>query len=410
MHHRLPSLLCSALLLTGCSLFTGSAEGLNSEKLTLEVWQIINRDYVDGTFGFQDWDKARQTYLEKAKGATTADETYQVVNQLVTSVKDPYTRFLNPKDFSALQSQVKGELSGVGLQITQTDKKIVVISPVTGSPAFRAGIKPADEITGIDGVTTVGMDIDKVAQKLRGPVGSKVTIKLQRAKTAFEVTVVRDNIEINPVSYSVKTFAGKKLGYIGLRAFNGNAATEVKKALNDLERQQVKGYILDLRFNPGGLVIEGVEIARFFLPAQQTIVSTVSRQGIRDTTLSSPTGPLTTKPVTILVNGGTASASEILSGALQDNKRAQLIGTKTFGKGLIQQVYTLSDGSGLTVSIARYQTPSGRDIHKVGIPPNVAVDLPLDIRSEDINTPRDPQFATAAKLLLKNLSATLATN
>lgn len=396
----LPTLLATALLLTGCSFdFAGAAAGQGGEKLLLEVWQTINRDYIDGTFGYQDWEKTRQGYLDKISTTKTPEEGYRLIGQMVDTVKDPYTRFLSPKEFNNLQSQVKGELSGVGLQIAQENSKIVVISPVEGSPAFKAGIKPRDTITAIDGKPTQGLDLDQAAQKLRGPVGTRVAITLQRGSTAINLKLVRATVEINPVVYRIQEVRGKRLGYVGLRTFNGNAATELKKAITSLEKSNVSAYILDLRFNPGGLVVEGVEIARFFLLPRQNVVSTVSRQGMRDVTLSSPFGPLTRKPLVVLVNGGSASASEILAGALQDNQRAKLVGTKTFGKGLIQQVYTLPEGAGLTVSIARYQTPSGKDIHKVGIQPDIVIDLPPDLRPQDFSTPKDPQFARAAQVV-----------
>ncbi|WP_287127585.1 S41 family peptidase [Candidatus Cyanaurora vandensis] len=399
-HHLAASLvLITFLSACGSTAQTIASGNPNASKLIQEVWQIINRDYVDGTFNSQDWWQVRKTYLAQAPNSTTA--TYQAVAEMVGSLKDPYTRFLRPKDYQQLQTQVSGELSGVGLQIALAPEtnELTVIAPIEGSPAYRADLKPRDIILAIDGNPTKGMDLDVAAEKLRGAAGSKVTLMVRRETREFTVALVRAKVEINPVRSEVKTVAGVPLGYIRLPAFNGNATAEVKRAIQGLERKGVQGYVLDLRLNGGGLLGAGVDVAKLWLPAGKTIVATVTRKGVRDATRSSPLGPLTTKPLVLLVDNGTASASEILAGALQDNKRAQLVGTRTFGKGLIQQVYSLADGSGLAVSIAKYQTPAGRDIHKVGIEPDVKVELPADFPAAALATAEDPQYLAATRIL-----------
>jgi len=400
--HLLVSLVLSwGVTACGSTAQTIAAGNGESTRLIQEVWQIINRDYVDGTFNGQDWWKVRKQYLNKAP--QTTDLTYQALSEMVGTLKDPYTRFLKPKDYQQLQTQVSGELSGVGLQIALSPEsnELTVIAPFEGSPAYRAGIKSRDVITAIDGIATKGMDLDVAAEKLRGAAGSKVNLTLRREQKEIALTLIRAKVEINPVRFEVKKVEGAQLGYIRLPSFNSNATSEVKKAIQTLERKEVQGYILDLRSNGGGLLGAGIDVAKLWLPKEQVVVSTVTRKGLRDSTKSSPLGPVTTKPLTLLVDQGTASASEILSGALQDNKRAQLVGTRTFGKGLIQQIYTLSNGSGLAVSIAKYQTPSGRDIHKVGIEPDLKVELPPDILPEALATAQDPQFMAAVRLLTK---------
>jgi len=400
--HLLVSLVLSwGVTACGSTAQTIAAGNGESTRLIQEVWQIINRDYVDGTFNGQDWWKVRKQYLNKAP--QTTDSTYQALSEMVGTLKDPYTRFLKPKDYQQLQTQVSGELSGVGLQIALSPEsnELTVIAPFEGSPAYRAGIRSRDVITAIDGIATKGMDLDVAAEKLRGAAGSKVNLTLRREQKEIALTLIRAKVEINPVRFEVKKVEGAQLGYIRLPSFNSNATSEVKKAIQTLERKEVQGYILDLRSNGGGLLGAGIDVAKLWLPKEQVVVSTVTRKGLRDSTKSSPLGPVTTKPLTLLVDQGTASASEILSGALQDNKRAQLVGTRTFGKGLIQQIYTLSNGSGLAVSIAKYQTPSGRDIHKVGIEPDLKVELPPDILPEALATAQDPQFMAAVRLLTK---------
>lgn len=398
--HLLVSLVLSwGLTACGSTAQTIAAGNGDATRLTQEVWQIINRDYIDGTFNGQDWWKIRKQYLNRAP--QTTDLTYQAINEMVSTLKDPYTRFLKPKDYQQLQTQVSGELSGVGLQIALSPEtnELTVIAPFEGSPAYRSGIKSRDVITAIDGIATKGMDLDLAAEKLRGAAGSKVNLTLRREQKELALTLIRAKVEINPVRFEVKKVAGAELGYIRLPSFNSNATSEVKKAIQALERKEVQGYILDLRSNGGGLLGAGIDVAKLWLPKDQVVVSTVTRKGLRDSTKSSPLGPVTTKPLTLLVDQGTASASEILSGALQDNKRAQLVGTRTFGKGLIQQIYTLSDGSGLAVSIAKYQTPLGRDIHKVGIEPDLKVELPSDSLPNTLATTKDPQFMAAVRLL-----------
>jgi len=273
------------------------------------------------------------------------------------------------------------------------------LAPMEGSPAAKAGLQPNDIIIAIDQVPTKGMDLTGSAAKLRGKPGTKISLGIRRQQRTFTVTLSRAILPINPVRTAIKQVKGIKLGYIRLASFNGNAVTELKQAIASLEKAQVKGYILDLRHNPGGLFAAGVEAAKLWLPPNQTIVSTVTRKGARDVALSAAAGPMTNKPLALLVDSGTASSSEILSGALQDNGRAKLVGTKTFGKGLIQQVYTLSDGSGLAVSIAKYQTPSGRDIHKIGIQPDLKVELPPTFSPQNLATAQDPQFVAAERLL-----------
>ncbi len=395
-------LIC--LFLAGCGLkATGLARPV-ANNLVDEVWQIINQDYVDGTFNHQDWDNIHTIYVEQTKKDPKA--VYTSVQDMLALLQDPYTRFLNPRQYNELQSTVSGELSGVGLQIALAEKtnELTVIAPIEGSPAFRAGLRPRDVIIAINQQVTKGLDLDQAAQKLRGLPGTKVNLTIRRETQKFSLMLTRATVEINPVRYEIKTLGNTKLGYIRLTSFNSNATPEVKKAVLALESKQVKGYILDLRLNPGGLFAAGIEVARLWLPAGQTIVSTVTRQGTREVSRADR-GQLTRKPLVVLVDQGTASSAEILAGSLQDNHRAQLVGMQTFGKGLIQQVYNLSDGSGLTVSIAKYQTPAGRDIHKIGIQPDVQIELPDAIRPQDIATPSDPQFATAGKLLVQSIAS-----
>jgi carboxyl-terminal processing protease len=253
------------------------------------------------------------------------------------------------------------------------------------------------------------MDVNDAVKLIRGQEGTPVTLTIQRGNQEKDYQLTRARIEIRPVRYSLQNTPTGKVGYIRLNQFSANAAEEMRDAIKDLETQRVTGYILDLRSNPGGLLYSSIEIARMWLP-EGTIVSTVDRQGETDRQQANNRA-LTNKPLVVLVDGGSASASEILSGALQDNKRAVLVGTKTFGKGLVQSVRGLGDGSGMAVTIAHYLTPEGRDINKLGITPNVVVELTDAQRKElqqdrtKIGTPADAQYAKAVDVLKQEIAS-----
>jgi carboxyl-terminal processing protease len=289
----------------------------------------------------------------------------------------------------------------VGLQITKDDESgwLRVIAPIAGSPADRAGIQPQDRVITIDGVDTLNLSLDEAAASLRGRPGSQVTLTLQPGDHSARKTVVlkRDRVTLNPVSASLKlTDSGQRVGYLRLSQFNSNATEALAKAVVSLADQGAQGYILDLRNNPGGLLQSGIDIARLWLP-QGTIVYTVNRQGILDS--FEAYGPsLTDAPLVVLVNEGTASASEILAGALQDNHRALLVGGVTFGKGLIQSLFDLSDGAGLAVTVARYETPDHHDINQQGIHPDRLVSS-VPLSQDTLATEADPQYQAALEVI-----------
>jgi len=399
--------LASALLITGCSGNSFLAQG-GTGNIAQQVWEIVNKDYVDGTFNNQDWQAVRDRFTKQP--TKTPEQSYENVRKMLETLGDPYTRFLDPEQYKALQTSTTGELSGVGLQIglDNDSKRIVVISPIDGTPAARAGIKARDFIVQVDSKPTKNLTLDQVANLLRGRKGSKVTLVMERDKNEFNVTLQRDRIEIDPVVAAIKVDKGFKVGYARLSTFNANAVDKMRKAIQEEKDKGVDGYIMDLRANPGGLLTAGIDIARLWLDKDQVIIKTVSRQGTQDV-IRSDRSSLTDKPLVVLVDGGTASASEILSGALQDNKRATLVGAKTFGKGLIQQVYTLNNsedaGIGIAVSIAKYQTPSGADIHKKGIKPDVAEELSKDFTADQIATSKDNQYAKALEVLEGKIAA-----
>ena len=368
------------------------------QQLLSEAWRIVNRSYVDDSFNSKNWWSIR----EKAVREPLKDrqQTYTAIQGMLANLDDPFTRLLKPEQYRSLQVNTSGELTGVGLQIAidpQTNT-LTVVAPLADSPADKAGIQPLDRILKIDGILSSELSLDEAATRMRGRIGTSVTLTLGREgrDAAEEIELVRDRIALNPVYAELQSGPKKPLGYIRLSQFSANATQEVAHAIDRLQKQGATAYILDLRNNPGGLLQAGIEIARLWLDSG-TIVYTVNRQGITGSFEASG-GALTNDPLIVLVNKGTASASEILAGALQDNGRAQLVGEKTFGKGLIQSLFDLSDGSGLAVTVAKYETPNHTDINKLGIAPDRVV--PLEpITRDQIGTSADLQYQAALQLL-----------
>ncbi|MCY7273233.1 MAG: PDZ domain-containing protein [Phormidesmis sp. CAN_BIN44] len=381
----------------------------NPKEVVDEVWNIIDRSFVDGTFHQVDWKAVRTQYLNR--DYASKKDAYDAIREMLKKLGDPYTRFMDPEEYKNMQIDTSGELTGVGIQLAADEKtkKLTVISPIEGSPAAKAGILAKDIITKIDDTSTDGMDVNKAVTLIRGAVGSQVQLTVLRNNQEFSYSLKRDKIEIHPVRYSLKKAPTGNVGYIRLVQFSANAAPEMREAIQNLEKQQVTGYVLDLRSNPGGLLYASVDIARMWIQ-EGGIVSTVDRQGEFDRE-DADRRALTDKPLVVLVDGGSASASEILSGALQDNSRGTIVGAKTFGKGLVQSVRGLQDGSGLAVTIAKYLTPKGRDINKHGIDPDVVIELSDQQRQalgrdrDKIGTPEDPQFAKALQVLNQQTSA-----
>lgn len=382
--------------LAGCQ---ASAMALTEEQsLVAEVWRLVNRAYLDETFNHQNWWFIRERFIKR--DLATRDETYDAIREMLASLNDPYTRLLPPEQYRSLQTSTAGELTGVGLQIAkdEAEQALQVIAPVEGSPAAAAELQPRDRILAIDGQSTQDMTLDEAANRMRGPIGTQVVLTVVRAEqTPHDVTLTRDLVSLNPViTRLVKISDDLQIGYIRLTQFNANAATEVASTIRAFEAKGANAYVLDLRNNPGGLLSAGIDIARQWLDTG-TIVYTFDRRGVLDSFEAH--GPaLTEDPLVVLVNEGTASASEILAGALQDNRRAQLVGNKTFGKGLIQSLFDLSDGSGLVVTVAKYKTPANHDINRLGIRPDQTVALE-PLRRDQIATAQDTQYQAAIDLL-----------
>ena len=375
----------------------------NSYKEVIDhVWQIVYRDFLDSSGKFQksNWINLRKEVLSKTY--SDSNEAYDAIRDMLSNLDDSYTRFLEPKEFNQMRIDTSGELTGVGIQIVKDKESddLIIISPIEGTPAFDAGIKARDKILSIDDISTEGMNIEEAVKLIRGQRGTKVKLEILRGSKSFFKILSREKIEIKSVSSKVnQTKNGLSIGYVRIKQFNANASKETRDAIKDLETKKVAGYVLDLRSNPGGLLESSIDISRHFIN-KGVIVSTVSKDGLKETKKGNGQA-LTKKPLVVLVNEGSASASEIVSGAIKDNKRGKLVGKKTFGKGLVQSMRTLVDGSGLTVTVAKYLTPNGTDINKSGIIPDIEVKMNINpILQREIGTRKDKQYRAGEKELI----------
>ncbi|WP_371362902.1 Carboxy-terminal processing protease CtpB [Sporomusa rhizae] len=312
------------------------------------------------------------------------------IKGMVNSLNDPHSVYMDPKMFKEFMIETEGSFGGVGIVIGTKDKQLTVVAPIEGTPGEQAGIKSGDQIIKIDGQETKDLALDEAVNKIRGPEGSKVVLTIKRAQEVKDYTLTRSNIQI-------KTVAGKLLddniGYIRISMFNENTGNDFVRKLQELEKQGMKALVLDLRDNPGGLLDESVKVAGQLVP-KGPVVSVVTRDGRRETHSSSLDQPK--YPVAVLVNGGSASASEIVAGAIQDTEVGTLIGTKTYGKGSVQTVIRLDEGSAIKLTIAKYLTPKDRAINGVGIEPNIKVELP---ETKD----KDTQLEKALEVLKSKL-------
>ena len=304
---------------------------------------------------------------------TPKDLIYGSLRGMLSSL-DPHSQFLDPDEYKELKTETQGKFGGLGIEISVRDGLLTIITPLEDTPAWRAGIKAGDHIVKIGDESTQDMTLDAAVKKLRGNPGTEVKITVLREGEAklMDFAITREIIQIQDVKNT--QILENHIGYIRLAEFREDSATAFRKALEDLTQQEADGLILDLRNNPGGLLNVAINITEEFLPQGTIIVSTKGRRLSQNTiTRSANKTHLISWPMVVLVNEGSASGSEILAGALQDNKRAIILGTKSFGKGSVQSVIPLPDGSGLRLTTSKYFTPSGRSIHGIGIEPDIVV-------------------------------------
>ena len=369
-----------ATVLVGLLSGFGAAPALalnDAQQLVVESWRMVNQSYVDPQrFEAIGWKRLRQKTLERP--IQTSTDAYDAIEAMLAPIGDPYTRLLRPPEWTALQASTQGSVSGVGLQLglRGDDPAVVVIAPLEGSPAAEAGIGSGWELLTVDGLSTRELGLEATAARLRGPAGSRVLLELQPpGGRARELELKRRQVDLQPVRRRLIEHQGHSYGYLRITQFAEPVPAAVAESLKALQAQGIDGLVLDLRNNSGGLVSAGLAVANDLLDGAP-IVETRNRDGFADAQQAGP-GSLYDGPLVTLVNSGTASASEILAGALQDDGRSPLLGSRTFGKGLIQTLIGLGgDGSGLAVTVARYLTPGGRDIQNQGIEPDQTLKAP----------------------------------
>ena len=341
-----------------------------------EVLEKINKEYVDDVNQSESMDSA--------------------INGLLQSL-DPYSAYMSPQIFNEMQTETSGEFGGLGIEVSMESGVVKVISPIDDTPASRAGIKAGDYIVKIDNTQVQGKSLSEAVELMRGPVGTSIELTIRRRgeKKALNFIIVREIIEIQSVKADVLE---KNVGYIRLTSFNENSGEQIKEKIKELEnKKKVKAYILDLRNNPGGLLSQAIRITDYFLDNGE-IVSTKSRKASENKKWFAKEGDLTKgKTLIVMINYGSASASEIVAGALKDHKRAILIGENSFGKGSVQSIIPLKNNGAIRLTVAKYYLPSGKSISEVGVSP----DIEIDEESDDfqIKTDTDNQLNYALKLL-----------
>ena len=315
---------------------------------------------------------------------------YGAIRGMLRALDDPYTRFIDPEGYEEMQTHLNGNFAGIGIHIGMKDSVLTVIAPIEDTPAARAGLRAGDKILEINGRSTEDMSQEQAVSLIRGPKGTKVTLLILRniKEKAKEYPIIRDNIQIKSVTRQKLLDDKNKIGYILLSTFESKLTyTELAAALKDLNKQGMRSLILDLRNNGGGLLDEAVAIASVFIK-DGAIVHTVDRYGNKETFQTSDVDyKLYDKPLVVLINGGSASASEIVAGAILDNQRGVLIGTNSFGKASVQNIRPLSDGSAILITVAKYLTPRNNNINKTGISPNFVVEIPTATIEEALNDP-----------------------
>lgn len=362
---------------------------LSPQRLFDVTWKTIRDNYYDAELNAQLWSRWKEHYHGKIK---TEDDAKIAIDTMLASLNDPYSRFMNKDEYSEQNNSINSKITGIGVNISSISGKIYVINVMEGTPAQFANILPDDIILTIDGREVNGLSLSEVAKLVRGPENTFVNITVLRDNNKLTKRVMRKEIKIKTVKSSV---LDKSIGYIQINSFIGS--TTPNEFLEALEKtKETEGLILDLRGNTGGLLPNAVFIANLFIPSGN-IVSIVGRNGYRYDINAQDTEFNIQKPTIVLVDGASASASEILSGALKDYNRAKLLGTKTFGKGMVQKIIPMPNETGLNITIAKYLTPKGTDINKKGIAP----DYPVELSIKDVKNNNDAQLQAAKNILSK---------
>lgn len=367
-----------------------NSDEISPQRLFDRTWRVISKEYYEPSLNHQNWNRWRTRYQGKIK---TQEDARVAIETMIASLDEPYTRFMTKKDFEELTTSITSKIYGIGVNIYSNSGKTEIFNVMPGTPADFAQLKQGDIITHVDGKDIAGMNISDVASLVRGPENSMVELTILREGKKLTKIIKRKEIKIKTVKSSI---LDNHIGYIKIISFmSGSTPNEFMEALNNTK--DTDSLIIDLRGNTGGLLDNAVFIADRFIN-NGTIVDIIYRNGNKKTIRAKNEGHPLDKPIVVLVNGTSASASEILSGALKDTHKATLVGNKTFGKGLVQKVVPLPNSTGLNVTIARYLTPNGTDINKLGIKPDIEIGTDLDFIED--NKP-DIQLEKAKEILNK---------
>ena len=362
------------------------AESQNGSEDRNIVYEQLN------LFG-EVFDRIRSGYVEDVN---STDLISAAINGMLTSL-DPHSGYMPPESFEDMQVDTKGAFGGLGIEVTQEDGFVKVVAPIADTPAARAGVKAGDYIVKIDGEQVQGKSLMEAVKLMRGPVGSTIDLTIRRKgiKKAISKTIKREVIQVQSVEAKVLK---KNIGYLRLKAFNKNSSKQLVNEIKNIEgKEKTLGYILDLRNNPGGLLTQAINVTDFFLDEGE-IVSTRGRKANENRRFFAKKGDrVKGKPLIVLINNGSASASEIVAGALKDHKRAIILGNRTYGKGSVQSIIPLNDGGGIRITISKYYLPSGKSISEVGVTPDIFIEDDSD--DFEINTETDSQLNYALKLL-----------
>ena len=371
------------------SINTINQKEVNPKQLFNESWQIIKSNYYSKNLNKQNWSRWKRRYANKIK---TKDDAYVAINTMLASLNDPYSRFLSEEEFQEQNSAINSKLYGIGINIASISGKIYIVNVLENAPAYNSGIRSGDIILKVNSKDVNGQSVYQVAQLIRGNINQVVNLELLRGNEKFACNVKREEIKVKTIEYKK---ISDDIGYIRISSFIGvDTPREFIIALNRLK--DTKGLILDLRGNSGGLFQNAIVISNLFMN-KGTIVNVIARQGKKNTYTAENEGCIYNNPLVVLIDENSASASEILSSALKDNKRAVLVGTTTYGKGLVQKVFALPNKSGMNLTIARYLTPKGVDINRKGIEP----DYTVNFKHSDFLTNTDPQLSFAKNYLEK---------
>lgn len=392
-HHRWPALkIFGALILVLLIFGTGVAVGKGNTPL----WggKGAAQNGAPSSLDYSSVDKVYSILKNDFDGQLDQTKLNEGLRRgLVDAAGDPYTEYFDPADAKAFNNELSGSITGIGAELgTDADNNIVIVAPLSGYPAEKAGLKPKDIIAAVDSQSTQGMSVDSVVRKIRGKEGTNVTLTVVRGtQKPFQATITRQKITIPSVKYQ----EDGNIGYLKISQFSNDTVDLAQKAAQEFKTKGVKGVVLDLRSDPGGYLSGAVGVSSLWLNKGQTVVQERRGSSVVSTEYANGNNPLKGLPTVVLIDGGSASASEITAGALNDNGAALLVGVKSFGKGSVQQVENLPDGSELKVTIARWFTPKGKNIDKQGITPQTVV----NISDSDAATGKDPQKDKAYQIL-----------